>query len=344
MKKEVYDTIIDLLRLTTKDGHPNISQLWEVTRNINILSLNIKNFGYEIARELAKQMQSQPGKESAEIKKIGITSKLSTQEDIESFWFTHWCNQIKAEPIYHRKLWEFAFVLQVLYEMDMLKKNTYGLGFGCGEEPLASYFAANKMRVTITDLDPEKSNKLGWLETNQHLSYKEKAFYPEIVDKRYFDDNVDVQYVDMNNIDQSLTGYDFCWSVCALEHLGSINQGLDFIINSMKTLKPGGVAVHTTEFNVLSNDETINNWATVLFRKKDFEQLEKQLTKHGYKLSKINFDTGNQILDRFIDIPPYEFDHRGYLKDQWQNVHQNAHLKLSIDGFVSTCIGLKIEK
>jgi len=26
-----------------------------------------------------------------------------------------------------------------------------------------------------------------------------------------------------------LTGFDFCWSICALEHLGTIAQGLDFI-------------------------------------------------------------------------------------------------------------------
>ena len=48
------------------------------------------------------------------------------------------------------------------------------------------------------------------------------------------------------------------WSSCSLEHLGSISHGIEFILNSLKCLKQHGVAVHTTEFNLSSNEETLN--------------------------------------------------------------------------------------
>ncbi|MBV5337004.1 MAG: hypothetical protein J0653_03215, partial [Deltaproteobacteria bacterium] len=71
---------------------------------------------------------------------------------------------------------------------------------------------------------------------------------------------------------------DFCWSSCSLEHLGSIKAGLDFIKASLKTLKVGGVAVHTTEYNVSSDEATIDNNPTlVLFRRCDIQGLVEEL-------------------------------------------------------------------
>ena len=37
--------------------------------------------------------------------------------------------------------------------------------------------------------------------------------------------------------------FDFVWSACAFEHLGSILNGLEFVVNSVKCLKPGGVVL-----------------------------------------------------------------------------------------------------
>ena len=64
---------------------------------------------------------------------------------------------------------------------------------------------------------------------------------------------VDFRYCDMNNISSDLHEFDFCWSCCALEHLGSLSAGLRFIERSLDTLRPGGWAVHTTEFNLFSD-------------------------------------------------------------------------------------------
>ena len=48
---------------------------------------------------------------------------------------------------------------------------------------------------------------------------------------------------------------------------------MQFFINSVETtLKIGGVACHTTEFNLSSNDETVSKGDTVLYRRRDMEE------------------------------------------------------------------------
>ena len=81
----------------------------------------------------------------------------------------------------------------------------------------------------------------------------------------------------MRQLPPDLDGFNFTWSACAFEHLGSIKLGQEFIQNQMHCLRPGGVAVHTTEYNVLSNADTISEGETVLFRRRDVERIVKHL-------------------------------------------------------------------
>jgi SAM-dependent methyltransferase len=146
----------------------------------------------------------------------------------------------------------------------------------------------------------------------------------------------------MNAIPHTLGGYDFCWSVCALEHLGSIRQGLDFIENSLNVLRPGGIAVHTTEFNFLNDNETIDNWGTVLFQRKHFIEIHDRLTRAGHGVATLDFDIGNKVLDKFIDLPPYVHDLPESVRERWAG--GSDHIKLMVDGFACTCFGLIVRK
>jgi len=68
----------------------------------------------------------------------------------------------------------------------------------------------------------------------------------QICPANIFKKNVEYRSVDMNDIPSDLKNYDFTWSACAFEHLGSIDSGLEFVCNQMKTLKNGGWAIHTS--------------------------------------------------------------------------------------------------
>jgi len=326
------------LSLLNPESQPNINALTEIVKNIPLMSLTFKMFGYDLARDLASALP--PLVETAP-SHVGLTCKPSTQADIESDWVRHWCHQLHAPVVYHRKLWELSYVLQAIFENGHLAPGAKGLGFGCGIEPIPSYLAARGVDVTMTDLLPEAAAAKGWTATNQHSKDVESAFQAHLVERSVFDEHVSLQYIDMNAIPAALAGYDFCWSVCALEHLGSIDHGMAFIENSLTTIKPGGLSVHTTEININGDGETIDNWPTVLFQKKHFEALGAKLTARGHDVAAFDFFMGDKPMDRFIDLPPY---HHDLPQDFASWVGAPQHLKLGIDGFASTCFGFLVRK
>ena len=168
------------------------------------------------------------------------------------------------------------------------------------------------------------------------LRLLDQLFRPDLVSRDKFLRFCSFQSVDMNAIPADLYGrFDFCWSMCSFEHLGSVERGLEFVRNSVKCLKPGGVAAHTTEFNFEPGVETIDNWPTVLFQRRHIEELARRLRSDGHELVPVNFDSGTGLLDRFIDVPPYP--HQPYPLLSYPGV---PHLRLSVDGFPSTSIGL----
>jgi len=326
-----------LMALTDAQGHPNANALWQIAKDIEFIKLNIKVFGYEVARTLAESLPV-PGDTTPV--KVGLGWRASTQADIASEWARHWLGQLKIPRIYHRKIWEFAYLLQVLFDNGCLEQGRRGLGFGCGVEPIPSYLASQGVRVTVTDLPPDHPARSGWAGTNQYTTDLFASFIPNLVERSVFEEKVELKYVDMNDIPDSLSEYDFCWSICALEHLGSIQQGLDFVVNSLKILRPGGISVHTTEFNFMNLDHTLDNWGTVLFQQRHFEELADRLQSLGHKVLPIDYSVGSDVMDRFIDLPPYSHD----LSDAQRGLFGQdvAHLKLATDGFASTCFGIAV--
>jgi hypothetical protein len=87
----------------------------------------------------------------------------------------------------------------------------------------------------------------------------------------------------MNHIPSHLADrFDFCWSTCSFEHLGSLEHGLRFVENSIGTLKVGGIAVHTTEFNLSSDADTLESPNLSVYRRRDIEKLVKALEQAGH--------------------------------------------------------------
>ncbi len=327
-----------MLSLLNENSQPNLNALTDVVRNIPILNLNIKQFGYDLARRLAGAVPLDP---NTVAQHVGLQSKPSIQADIESEWAAHWCAQLKTPVVFHRKVWELTYVLQAIFENGHLREGARGLGFGCGIEPIPSYLASRGVSVMMTDLAPDEAQAAGWSATNQHTASLNMAFQPHLVDRARFDALVGLRNVDMNAIPADLVDYDFCWSICALEHLGTIAKGLDFIENSLDTLKPGGLSVHTTELNINANGGTIDNWPTVLFQKKHFEELAARLRAKGHYVAELNFFLGDGPMDRFVDLPPY---HHDLPKELSEWLGDPFHLKVGTDGFACTCFGILVRK
>jgi hypothetical protein len=259
-----------------------------------------------------------------------LVCQVATQSQMESGVFKRWCHEIKEIPRYHRKQWEYAYVLQGLYENNLLRPGTLGLGFGVGKEPLPALMAKYGCRVIATDIDVTRAGNAGWVSSNQHSKSTSDLNERGICERDTFNSLVSFQATDMNSIDPRLKSmsFDFVWSCCAIDHLGSIELGARFIKETLTLLKSGGMSIHTTEYNVSSNIDTLDNQGVVLFRRKDIESLVNDLRSEGHEIC-FNPHTGNGCIDKLLDTPPYRDHH---------------HLKLVIGQYASTSIGLIIKK
>lgn len=255
-------------------------------------------------------------------------SQACTAKQFSESAYQYWCAEIGEAPRLHRKQWEFCFILQALARCGKLAPGMRGLGFGVGREPLAAVFADRGVEVVATDLAADSAVAKGWVATSQHAANRDALNSRRLCEAGEFERRVSFRFVDMNQVDEDLTGFDFCWSACAFEHLGSIENGLNFLRRSVECLQPGGVAVHTTEFNCSSNDDTLDHASTVLFRQKDFESVAGQLRAQGHRVD-FNFNLGSEAPDQHVDTPPYSAD---------------RHLKLQIQSWVTTSFGIIIHK
>lgn len=261
-----------------------------------------------------------------------LTSQLCTQKQFKSPIYKRWCAEIREVPRFHRKQWEFVYILEALERHGMLAEARHGLGFGCGNEPLPAVMAKHGCRVLVTDLDLARAAEQGWRGTSQHVANIEELFAQSrgILDRTKFQEHIAYREVDMNNIPHDLHGqFDFVWSACSLEHLGSLHHGGNFIQESLLCLKPGGVAIHTTEFNLSSDEETCEREMVSLFRGQDIRRILTEAKKKNFDFKTMNFNAGNSTLDNYIDIPPYLAD---------------PHLKLIVSGFITTSLGIIIHK
>lgn len=178
-------------------------------------------------------------------------------------------------------------------------------------------------QVLATDIEPVEEGDAHW-----GASSAADIFYDGICSQELFLQQVGFRNMDMAGIPADLTGrFDFLWSCCALEHLGSLAAGIDFVLDSVKCLRPGGVAVHTTELNLSPRLGTLETPGLSLYRKSDVKELKRRLRSRGARLMPCNWTKGDLPQDAYVDLPPYQED---------------VHLKLMIEQFVVTSMGLLI--
>jgi 2-polyprenyl-3-methyl-5-hydroxy-6-metoxy-1,4-benzoquinol methylase len=254
-----------------------------------------------------------------------ITSQVCTSRQFTESTYDRLCSEIGQQKLCHRKQWEYIYILRALEQLCALLPGSTGLGFGCGKEPLAAVMAKRGVDVLCTDVAPVGSGDAYWGSTNV-LDY----FYEGICSLAQFEEHVRFRPANMNSLPNDLGVHDFVWSSCALEHLGSLQHGIDFVLNANKYLKSGGVAVHTTELNVLGDEDTFESPSLSLYRKKDIVRMKVLIEQQGNIFLPLNFNMGSGELDQYVDVPPYTRD---------------KHLKLLIaEKYVTTSIGFVVLK
>ena len=267
-----------------------------------------------------------------------LRSSLCTEESLLDGKMLAWADRIRsawdhsntgAPVLTHRKIWEWVFIIEALHERGLLTPGRRGLGFGVGQDPLAALFASLGCEIVASDLGQAQAAQAGWVETDQHAATLADLNGDDICDPETFEKNVTFRTVDMRAIPEDLRqgSFDFTWSACSFEHLGSLRAGQEFVLRQLDCLGPSGVAVHTTEFNVNSDRRTVGTGHTVLYRRRDIESLARSLRGLGHTID-IDFDQGSTPADRHVDQPPWS----------------GPHLKIQLEEFVATSIGLIVRK
>jgi hypothetical protein len=347
---------------------PNTSSSGEILREMRLIKSNIKTLAWKLEQldsPAPLYCSNLTEAFSCQSDAFRLESRLCTSSDIYSDWHRRLSSVLKAENFKLRKIWEWTYTLKVLHACGMYNNSARGIGFGCGTEPLASCFANFAEYVLITDAPISVIDGKGWADTNQHTTSLESAKYDWLAPRELLDKVLDFDYADMNNIPTSFFDkFNFVWSSCALEHLGSKLLGLRFIVESAKCLKVGGIAIHTTEFD-LSGKCHIDNWQTVLFNESDLKNsLTKMIAEASsidqgpqYELVELNLSRGKEFIDGYVDIPPYSY--HWDINDSFKSSpyppsssvanqdapnYQYPQVNLSVDGYPSTSVALVIRR
>jgi len=250
-----------------------------------------------------------------------------TYNQIMSPTFQHWCDEIQHPHMVHRKLWEWCYILQALDQSNMIENGKRGLGFGVGIEPITALLAANGCRIRATDMPSTHPDAASWDSTAEHAKGLDDMNTKMLCPPPIFRKQVEFEPVDMNCVPGHLVNFDFLWSSCCFEHLGDLQAGLDFVLRSLDCLRPGGIAVHTTEYCVSSDYDTITKGDIVAYRRRDLTELLQKLSGQGHEVL-ASFKLGTSVQDLHVDRPPYSL----------------PHIRLLIGDIVLTSFGLLIRK
>lgn len=256
-------------------------------------------------------------------------SRLCKWSDFETPEYLDMLRELGRPFVARRKWWEEVSIVQAIDDRVTHNADIVGCGFGVGLEPIPAMFAEWGIPTLATDQAPSEEAKI-W-DNGQWCRGKEDLWQSWSTDR--FERFVSFRTADMRAIPADLGSFDFVWSSSSLEHLGSLEAGISFLVESCRLLKPGGIAAHTTEFNLTSNDRTIDSGNVVIYRRRDLDALPDRLSAVGCTLDPIDYTLGDHEMDRLVD-PMTDGKYDG----------KHVHLKLMLGEFAITSLLLVIRK
>jgi len=151
--------------------------------------------------------------------------------------------ELEEEPRFHRKQWEFVQIFRTLEALGYLNPRSRGLSMGGGEERLLYAVARRAGHLTVTDLYESGSLWDGARTDTPDRSLKAAA--PFAIDPS----RLTARRMDMRALEFDDASFDFCYSSCAIEHIGTDDDFLEHLREVRRVLKDDGVYVLTTEFH-----------------------------------------------------------------------------------------------
>lgn len=234
-------------------------------------------------------------------------SEVISQRRFTERNFFIWMNLLREQPKLHSKQFQNYAILEAANSVVLNSENKRSaIGFGVGIEPIPTALAKIGYDVIATDyLDGNIASD--WKNTDQLINTPEDLNSRGILTPEEFKRSVKFMNLDMNRIpDEFNENFDFVWSSCALGHIGGYQNGLDFIKNSTRLLKPGGIALHSTELDVSPGTEKFESPNLSLYREEDIERLFMEIKDLGFNVAKLDTKRSwTKPAEAFIDREPW---------------------------------------
>lgn len=261
-----------------------------------------------------------------------LVSQVVSAAQFEEEDFVRW-STLLASPLgeFHRKVWEHCYILRAAEQHGVLRAGNRAIGFGVGSEPIPAALARHALHVLASDLDPALDEAAGWMRTGEHMSGLDALSFPDIVDDAVLARLVSTRFVDMRAIPADLGPADLVWSAGAFEHLGSPEAGFEFVLNTLDLLGPGGVAVHTTELELVPHESTRDHGMLAVYRPDDLDDLVAQIRDRAYEIEcnwSVSLDTPR---DRIVLTGPFTND-------------DPVHLKIAVADSILTSVGIIVRR
>jgi SAM-dependent methyltransferase len=153
-------------------------------------------------------------------------------------------HKLHQKGFIHRKDWEWSLGIIAMRRFGKLNRNSIAIGIGSGIEPIPFYLANKIQHVYATDLyDKEKKWKRA-APSDFPENPKKYAPFP------YKEDALTVLRMDGTKLEFPSESFDIAFSFSSIEHFDGKNHAgaLRCLREIERVLKPGGLAVITTEY------------------------------------------------------------------------------------------------
>jgi SAM-dependent methyltransferase len=153
--------------------------------------------------------------------------------------------KLSSEGLIHRKDWEWALGIIAMRRFGKLNEKSTAIGVGSGTEPVPFYLANKVKHVYATDLYGRNDGWKRAAPSDFPENPKKYAPFP------YKEDALTVLEMDGTKLEFPSESFDIAFSFSSIEHFGggkNHSGALRSLREMERVLKPGGLAVITTEY------------------------------------------------------------------------------------------------
>jgi SAM-dependent methyltransferase len=152
--------------------------------------------------------------------------------------------KLSSDGFIHRKDWEWALGIVAMSRFGKLNDKSTAIGIGSGTEPVPFYLANKINHVYATDIYRGHDGWKRAAPSEFPENPKKYAPFP------YREDSLTVLRMDGTKLEFPSESFDIAFSFSSIEHFGGKNHSgsLRALQEIERVLKPGGLAVITTEY------------------------------------------------------------------------------------------------